>query len=262
VSLGSRHLRQAAKEEGMDAYRDDLAYIHDAGHGDFARAAAPVVLELLRRAGFASGLLIDLGCGSGIMAREVCAAGHDVLGIDISPGMIALARQRAPRARFRVESLLTAELPSCVAVTAIGECFNFLFDDGNSKQALAKLFRRISTALVPGGLLVFDVAGPGRVPGGGPLRSHREGADWAVLVTAEEDKRHGLLTRHITSFRKVGELYRRDQEVHRLRLFTWSELARPLREAGFRVRSLPGYGEMRFGPGLAGFVARKPLERR
>jgi hypothetical protein len=79
-----------------------------------------------------------------------------------------------------------------------------------------------------------------------------------VLVTAEEDRGRALLTRHITSFRKVGELYRRDHEVHRLRLFRWSELAGPLREVGFRVRRLAGYGEMRFAPGLAGFLARKP----
>jgi SAM-dependent methyltransferase len=239
-------------------YGDDLAYIHDTGHGAFARAAAPVVLDLLRGAGVGSGLLVDLGCGSGILAREVCAAGYDVLGIDISAALIDLARRQAPRAQFRVESYLHTDLPPCVAVTAIGECFNYLFDAGNTKQALRRLFRRIFDALAPGGWFVFDVAGPGRVPGGGPRQSYREADDWAVLVTAEEDRGRTLLTRHITSFRKVGELYRRDHEVHRLRLFRWSELAEPLREVGFRVRRLAGHGEMRFGPGLAGFLARKP----
>jgi SAM-dependent methyltransferase len=244
-------------EECVKAYGDDLAYIHDTGHGAFARAAAPVVLDLLRSAGVSSGLLVDLGCGSGILAREVCAAGCDVLGIDVSAAMIDLARRHAPQAQFRVESFLEAQLPPCVAVTAIGECFNYLFDAGNTKQALRRLFRRIFAALAPGGLLIFDVAGPGRVPGGGPRQIYREGDDWAVLVTAEEDRKRGLLMRHITSFRKVGELYRRDHEVHRLRLLTWSELAEPLREVGFRLRRLSGYGEMSFGPGLTGFLARK-----
>jgi hypothetical protein len=125
-------------------------------------------------------------------------------------------------------------------------------------EALQGLFRRIFAALVPGGLLVFDVAGPGRVPGGGPRMFHREGEDWAILVTTEEDRLRGLLTRWITSFRKVTELYRRDHEVHRLRLYARSQVAAALREVGFRVRGLSGYGELRFGPGHAGFLARKP----
>jgi hypothetical protein len=39
-------------------------------------------------------------------------------------------------------------------------------------------------------------------------------------MTAEEDRTNGLLTRRITTFRKVGELYRRDQDIHQLRLIT------------------------------------------
>jgi len=120
------------------------------------------VLDLLRHAGIRSGLLVDLGCGSGIMAAEVCAAGYDVLGIDISAAMIALARSRAPRARFRVESLLTAELPPCIAVTAIGECLGYLFDEVDPKEALHALVRRIFEA--PGARRVAGLR-RGKAPG-------------------------------------------------------------------------------------------------
>src|SRR5271169_3577488 len=99
-----------------DAYRDDLAYIHDAGFGGVARAAAPVLLYALRHQRILGGLVVDLGCGSGLLARAVCDAGYDVLGIDISEAMAALARNRVPHGQFRVESLLTAQLPPCVAV--------------------------------------------------------------------------------------------------------------------------------------------------
>jgi SAM-dependent methyltransferase len=241
-----------------DAYREDLAYIHDAGFGAFARSAAPILLRALRQAGAERGLVVDLGCGSGILAAEIAAAGYEVLGFDLSGAMIALARRRVPQARFREQSLWTAELPPCVAVTAVGECFNFLFDPGNTDQALAKLLRRIHDALCPGGLLLFDVAEPGRVPGQGPRRDYREGEDWAVLVTAEEDRRRRLLTRRITSFRKVGKLYRREQEVHQLRLLTGAALARQLRGLGFRVRLLRGYGPFRFPPGYVALLGRKP----
>jgi len=202
--------------------------------------------------------VVELGCGSGTSSEAIVAAGYDVLGFDISEDMLALARRRVPRGEFRVESFLTAELPSCVAVTAIGEPFNYLFDPQNSKGALVKVFRRIYDALQPGGVLLFDVAGPGRVPRAGPQRSWWEGEDWTVLVEAEENRAERLLTRRITSFRKVGELYRRDHEVHRQRLFARSELTEQLRDVGFRVRPLAGYGSLRFTRGHLGFLARKP----
>jgi hypothetical protein len=79
-----------------------------------------------------------------------------------------------------------------------------------------------------------------------------------VLVANEEDRRRRLLTRRITTFRRVGDLYRRDMEVHRQRLLHRSELAAQLRGLGFRVRILRGYGTLRFGKGHIGLLARKP----
>jgi SAM-dependent methyltransferase len=241
-----------------NTYGTDLAYIHDAGFGDIARNAAPLLVEALRRRGIDDGLVIDLGCGSGILARGLSDSGYDILGIDISGAMIAMARERVPEGRFLECSLLRAPLSSCVAVAAVGECFNYLFDRANTKHALSRLLRRIYEALDSKGLLLFDVAEPGRVPGGGPRRTYAEGEDWAVLVTAEEDRRRRLLTRRITSFRRVGEHYRRDQETHRLRLLGRSEMVSELRGLGFRVRLLPGYGPSRFAPGHIGFLAGKP----
>ncbi len=238
----------------MAPYHEDLAFIHDAGYGDMARAAVPVVLDALRQSGLDRGLVIDLGCGSGILAAEVAAAGYDVLGFDISPAMVALARQRVPQGRFHARSFLAAEFPACVAVTAIGEVFNYLFDAGNTDASLGRLLRRIHDALAPGGMLLFDGAEPGRIPGGAQ-RAYRESDDWAVLVDADEDGRH--LTRRITSFRKVGKLYRRDHEVHEQRLFRRADLARQLRQVGFRVRILRRYGARQFPAGYVGFLARK-----
>ena len=82
-----------------EAYRDDLAFIHDAGFGGFARAAAPVLVDRLHRTGITKGLVIDLGCGSGILSHAMSLAGYDILGIDISPSMIAMARQRGSAGR-------------------------------------------------------------------------------------------------------------------------------------------------------------------
>src|SRR5262245_1645681 len=102
----------------MTHYHEDLAYIHDVGHGDFARDAAPGVLEIFRSSSIHVGLVVDLGCGSGIWAEELVLAGYNVLGVDISAAMLALARGRVPSAEFRLGSFLDINLPRCVAVTA------------------------------------------------------------------------------------------------------------------------------------------------
>ncbi|MGH7178759.1 MAG: class I SAM-dependent methyltransferase, partial [Tepidisphaeraceae bacterium] len=61
-----------------------MAYIHDAGFGDFARKSAPQLLAMLRQAGIRRGNIVELGCGSGMLAAKLVAAGHTVLGIDQS----------------------------------------------------------------------------------------------------------------------------------------------------------------------------------
>jgi hypothetical protein len=171
--------------------------------------------------------------------------------------MVALARHRVPRAEFRVESLLDAEIPSAVAVAAVGEVVNYMFDPEHSRASLENLFRRIHGALQPGGLFLLDLAEPGRVPDTGVSRTFFEGPDWAVLVSNHEDRRRNILTRTITSFRQVGKRYRRDQEVHRQRLMWREDVAAQLRVSGFRVRILRGYGKLRFGQGQIGLLARK-----
>ncbi len=240
----------------MEGYKDDLAYIHDVGFGDFAKNSAPRLLELLRQNGITNGLVVDLGCGSGLWARELSQAGYDILGIDISPAMIELARERVPRGEFRVASLLKTDLPRCVAVTSLGECLSYLFDESNSIRELRPLFHRVYDALKPGGVFVFDVAEPGRRKG--PRQKHFEGPDWAVLMEVEEDTRTNRVRRGITLFRKIGELYRRDQEVHRLQLYKRSDVAKELRRVGFRVRTLRAYGDQAMIKGCVGFIARKP----
>jgi len=110
----------------LGAYNRDLAYIHDVGFGSFAQRSAPGVLKILRRNGISSGLVIDLGCGSGLWARRLADAGYDVLGIDLSPDMIALALRRVPQASFRTASFLDADFRQCTAITSLGECFNYL----------------------------------------------------------------------------------------------------------------------------------------
>ena len=244
----------------MKGYGADLAYVHDAGFSDYCRKAAPGILRLLKRDGICNGLVIDLGCGSGRWARALNQAGYEVLGIDQSPAFVRMARRIAPQSRFVKASLLRASLPACHAVTSIGECLNYSFDRRASRAELARLFARIHRALLPGGVFIFDVAGPRRIPEGGPRRQWHQGKEWVMLVETTGDPKRKTLRRKIACLRKRGRLYRRSDEIHRLNLYEQSEILEMLTHAGFRVRRLTGYGRFGLPQGITAFLATKGRE--
>lgn len=238
------------------AYGTDLAYIHDTGFGEFANRAAPGLLHTIARCGGASQLVVDLGCGSGIWARNLADAGYRVIGVDISAAMIELARQRVPEGTFHLRSFVDFAIPACRAVTAIGEVFSYQFDEQNSLATLGRLFRSVFDALVSGGVLIFDVVVPGRHAG--MKQAFREGDDWACLVDFLHDEASRQLTRRIVTFRRWGDVYRRQEETHRQQLYQVAEIAEELRNIGFLVAVVAGYSDQPFPAGVAGFIARKP----
>jgi SAM-dependent methyltransferase len=123
-------------------YESNLALIHNAGFGALARGAGRVLLDRLRQSGAPAGTLVDLGCGSGALAEQVSAAGYEVVGVDLSPHLLSLARQRVPQAQFILASLYDVELPEAAAITMIGECVNYVVDGGLTRRTC----RRCSNA--------------------------------------------------------------------------------------------------------------------
>jgi SAM-dependent methyltransferase len=241
-------------------YREDLAYIHDIGHSDYALKSIPGILEILAQNNIRGGLVVDLGCGSGLSALELTKAHYRVLGIDISASLIAIARTRVPNAEFRVESLFKTHIPSCNAVISIGECFNYLFDVDNNCQTVVRLFERIYTALMPGGILIFDIAEPCQVLERTKTKSFTEGDDWIVLVEKEEDREQSTLMRRIITFRKIDAHYRRDDEVHYLRLYEATDIAEKLGRVGFQTQIVHSYGQYELPKFHAAFIACKPID--
>jgi SAM-dependent methyltransferase len=237
-------------------YLRDLAWIHDAGFGAFARHAAPGIVRILRRSGIRRGLVVDIGCGSGILAERLAAAGYSFLGIDISPAMVRIARGRVPGARFVADSFLEARIPDCDAVTATGECFNYLLDRRNDARRLRSFFRRIHRALRPGGIFVFDfLARSKRAPRS--QSGHVVGPGWVVIFENTEDAKKGLITRRIATFRRVRGLYRRTDEIHRLRTYDRGEMGDWLRESGFSVRFRSGYATAPLAEGHIIAISRR-----
>ncbi len=224
-------------------YGADLAWIHHTGFGEFAESAAPGLLELLWQRGVRDGLVVELGCGSGILARELTRAGFDVLGLDASPAMIALARETAPRATFAVGSFDAVEIPPCRAVVAMGEVLNY-----GTLEGVRRLLSRAET-----NLLIFDVAECGSYP---PYDERRvEGDDWSVIAIKESDGTR--LTRRVLTFRMEHGTMRRDEEVHELALYDRATLRALLREHGYRVTIRRSYRTRRLPKGHAVYVAER-----
>lgn len=241
------------------AYRTDLAFIHDDGFGHIARGAAQTLIDCLVDSGLRGGVVAELACGSGISSRILVDVGLDVIGFDLSAEMIALARSTVPEGRFETASLYDVEIPQdVIAVTAIGEAFNYLFDPRAGFAAMAGVFARAFDALAPRGVLLFDVAQPGRaLP---RLEMNRfDGDGWHVTSEVVESPAERRLTRRIVSVRNLPDGDRREEEFHELALYDHEEVHAALTEAGFVPRSLASYsGEYLFGQGHGGFVAVKP----
>jgi SAM-dependent methyltransferase len=242
-----------------DWYKEDLVYIHDIGYGEYAKESASSILSILAQNNVYTGLIVDLGCGGGLSAQLFSEAGYRVLGVDISPAAISIARTRMPDAEFRVESLFDTKIPACNVVTSIGECLNYLFDTQNDRLMLNRLFDRVYQALAPGGIFIFDIAEQGQLEGK-TSKWFTECDDWIVLVEKEEDPEHSILVRRIITLRKMGEYYRRDREVHHLRLYVATDIAKELALIGFQVQIANSYDRYVLPKNHAVLIARKPMD--
>lgn len=74
----------------------------------YLRAQITLFADLVRAAG--DGPVADVGCGPGHVTAFLCSLGLDAFGVDLSPGMIEVARRDHPAVRFDVGSMTDLEL--------------------------------------------------------------------------------------------------------------------------------------------------------
>jgi len=105
-------------------------------------------------------ILLDLACGTGSMSWRFSNAGYDVIGVDCSPEMLAVAvakGRRFPRAKpplFLCQAMQELDLYGTVdACICTLDSINHLPDTA----ALKAVFDRVSLFLAPGGAFLFDV---------------------------------------------------------------------------------------------------------
>lgn len=97
------------------------------------------------------GIIADVGCGPGHVAAYVYELGAQVVGIDLSPEMVAVARQRSPAIPFEQGSML-ALVVSDASWGGIVALYSIIHLPPEERpRALTEFFR----ALRPGGLLLL-----------------------------------------------------------------------------------------------------------
>ena len=142
---------------------DGVAAEYDASNraNPILRAMRTRALERLRREVPPGAHLLELGCGPGTDSRALTAAGYDVTAIDVSPAMVAEARDRAQagegQARLQVRQLGIHEVERLAPVVFDAAFSNF--GPFNCVPDLPDAARQLAARLRPGGVLVASVIG-------------------------------------------------------------------------------------------------------
>lgn len=138
---------QTAYRQWADGYDAQLRHEQPFGSAMFGRSER-VIQEIL--AGRPAGVALDAACGTGRVAGYLCELGHEVIGIDSSPEMLASARKQVPGADFREGVLESLPLPDDsvdVAVTTLALCH---------VPDLVPVMSEFARVLRPGGDLVIS----------------------------------------------------------------------------------------------------------
>ncbi|MFK4085472.1 class I SAM-dependent methyltransferase [Kribbella sp. NPDC020789] len=97
------------------------------------------------------GPIADLGCGTGRITSYLAALGLDVFGIDLSPGMIEVARQANPALRFEVGSVFDLNLKDGELAGAL-LWYSLVH---TPRHQLPAAFAEAHRVLQPGGHLIY-----------------------------------------------------------------------------------------------------------
>ena len=184
------------------------------------------LLLWLDRRGLSPRRTLDLACGTGVLCRLLEEAGVESWGMDLSEGMIAVARESGGSVHYDVADM-TLYRPDVRfdLVTCTGDSFNHIPD----LSELEKVFRNIYGYLSEGGWLVFDLLRESEVSDSEPFESPwgASGRLW-FQMTRPEAKNVVLTVRYFED----EEL--RFTEQIRETLHDPEEICAMLRRCGFR----------------------------
>lgn len=194
--------------------------------------------------------VLDLGCGTGGHTIELTARGYDVVGVDRSPSMLAIARTKAGKAKV-APRFLCADVRSLIlrerfdAVISMFAVVGYQHEDDD----VVRMFDVVDSHLVPGGLFVFDVwFGPAviKIRPSDRVLVRSEGDVDIVRTSSGQLREDGDLCDVRMGVWEVrsGELRSGTSEVHTMRFFFPDPLERLLRKAHLSLERLGGFPDI------------------
>ena len=195
--------------------------------------------------------VLDLGCGTGVMTLELCRRGYDMIGVDISPEMLTVARQAgedegmSDKLLWLCQDMCSFELYGTVEATvSCLDCINHLTDT----KALQKCFSLVHNYLVPDGLFIFDVNSKYKFENIYADNSYvlEEDGIMCVWQNYYNEKSH-MCDFCISLFSEDEDgRYTRIDEYQRERMYPTSTLKSLLVKTGFELVGV--YGDLDFSP--------------
>ena len=124
------------------------------GWNYYPEAFGEQLLSWLSGNGISPRNALDMACGTGILCRILQNAGIPSRGMDLSPGMIRIAREENPEIPFDVADMITYDPQEQFdLITCTGDAVNHI----PALTDVQKVFCNVCDLLSPGGLFVFDI---------------------------------------------------------------------------------------------------------
>lgn len=114
--------------------------------------------RLLSMCDIKSGILLDLGCGTGSMSVKMAQRGFDVIGVDISIGMLGVAQQKMYESGQKI--LFLNQPMQNIDLYGTVDCAICVLDGINhldNSDEVRQTFEKVSLFMNKGGAFAFDV---------------------------------------------------------------------------------------------------------
>jgi SAM-dependent methyltransferase len=215
-------------------YTNSFAAFYERYNTGWIREFAPKLADYLAQTQAADRSILDLCCGTGESASVFCEAGWQVVGLDLSPAMLDIAREKlASMIEAGKVSLVEADATDFVLPKPVGACVCL---DGalNHLETLSQLercFAAVSATLFEGGQFVFDLFEPSHFHHWHNI-TFIEKPDAVVVKRGvwDDNARMGML--RVSGAFDEDSTYLRVEQTLRSRTFSPSEVASALASAG------------------------------
>ncbi len=187
-------------------------------------------------------LVVELGCGTGSFTQVLKRKGYDIMGIDLSPEMLDLARKKSAEVGLDImyleQDMRELDL-YCTAGTIVSVCdsINYILED----DEVVETFKLVNNFLFPGGLFVFDFNTLHKyrdVIGDATIAENRDDCSFIWENYYHEDEH--INEYDLTIFFKCDEeqeLFKRSVETHFQRGYTLEEMLSFVKAAGLEFVS-------------------------